>query len=95
VRPARHGDETLGRRPGSDPSPTFWLRELPADRDIADKRALAAEPETPERRSVDRAGERPPRRNERDVDRELAVAGDELLRAVQRIDEQEPGADPD
>ena len=42
-----------------------------------------------ERRSEHHAGDRDAVLDERDVDRELAVAADELLGAVERIDEQE------
>src|SRR5271157_2510892 len=38
---------------------------------------------------VDRAGDRPSLLDQRDIDRELAVAGDEFLRPVERIDQQE------
>jgi hypothetical protein len=56
--------------------------------------ALLAPEQPPDGRRVDHAGNRPCCLDEGDVDREFAVAGDELLGAVERIDEEEPPRRP-
>ena len=50
----------------------------------------AAEPDFVLRRRVDRAGDRGAVFDQRDIDGEFAVAGEEFARAVERIDQEEP-----
>ena len=66
-----------------------------ADRRFADKGLISAEPESRQGRRIDGAGDRPASLDQRDIDGELAVSGDEFSRSVERIDKQEPFGDGD
>ena len=91
------GERGQRRRSGANlqRAPSLGRRQVGADRRRAGESARAGEPQPFERRRIDRAGDRPAAFDQRDVDGELAVAGDEFARPVERIDQDEPFRDGD
>ena len=93
VAPADERDEVSGRRrPDLDRRP---VERIAARRDRRRLRGRPGNPDLLQRRRGDRRGDRPARRDERDVDAVLALAVQEVSRAVERVDEKEEVARQD
>ena len=95
VRAARQGDQRFGRGPRAQSPPRGGVRQIGAERRGTGESGFAAEPQAIERGRIDRAGDRHAAFDERDVDGELAVAGDEFAGPVERIDQDEALGDLD
>ena len=64
-----------------------------AGRRFAREGRFAPDPQSADRRRINRASDWSAPLDERDIDRELAVAGEKFARAIERVHQQEPLGD--
>ena len=89
MRTACKGDQARWRATSLDSPPRSFAGQLRAGARFAREGRVAADPQPADRGRIHGAGDRSAPLDQRDVDRKLAVAGEEFPRSVERIHQQE------